>query len=362
MRSLVSKIKKTLIAVMFFITAYSYPIETNASQSSFDNKSAVILSYQRIGADYSPETSIRKEQFEEHIHELIEGAYNIISLPELISSLKKNEAIDKKTVVITFDGGYRSIIEHALPMLEKNKIPFTIFISPNNLNATKRYILSSDLKRLKKNKLITFGLHPESYTRLSNKKPEEIKRQINNAKSIVREILDKEVDFFAYPFGEYSLTYKNIIANSGFKAALTQHSSVAYADQDFFELPRFTMTEKYADIERFRLITNALPLPVTDISPKDPQLNTKKPVIGFTINEDLSSSISSLSCFASDQGKPKIERIGNNRIELRLEKEFSSQRARVNCTIPGPQSAPGELPNWRWFGLLMTVPEDISMQ
>jgi hypothetical protein len=317
MRSLVSNIKIFSAAASLLFAALNFQSKALAQATTFDNKSAVILSYQQIGEDFFPDTSVRIEQFAEHIHELIEGSYNIIPLPELINKFQNNEIIEDKTVVITFDGGYRSV---------------------------------------------SFGLHPASYTRLSNKEDQEIKRQLFKAKTDLREILKTDIDIFAYPFGEYSANYKEAIKNTGFQAALTQHSSVSYIGQDLYELPRFTMTEKYADIERFRLIINALPLPVTDISPKSPKLDNNKPVIGFTLNNELINNIKKLACFASNQGKPLIEVIGENRIELRLINSFSKPRARINCTIPGPQSAPGEPPRWRWFGRLMTVPNNVAVQ
>lgn len=357
MKCLALTIKKFILLALSISALCS---QTYANETSFDDKSAVILTYQRIGEDHMPETNIRIEQFSAHIHELLDGDYNIIALPDLVTALKNNTPLPPRSIAITFDGGYRSVLDHAIPLLDEHKIPFTLFISTNSIKAENRYISTGDLKRLRKNKLVTLGLHPADYIRLARLDDNEIRRQINNAKTDFRKTMGKEAAFFAYPFGEYSTSYRNIVENSGFKAAFSQHSSVAYNGADIMTLPRFTMTEKYADLERFRLITNALPLPVKDLSPADPKLVTNKPVIGFTIHKDLENAIEKLSCFASNQDRPQIETVGSGRVELRLNEPFSEERARINCTLPGPQSEPGEPPVWRWFGLLMTTPEVIE--
>lgn len=326
-----------------------------ADTSAYDNKSAVILSYQRIGEDHSPETNIRIEQFQSHIQELIDGDYNVLPLPRIINAIKEEKELPPNSIAITFDGGYSSILEHALPLLHEHELPYTIFVAANLLDNIPSHISKSDIRKLRRNKLVTWGIHPASYIRLSGAQEEEIRRQINNAKAALRQITGKTPQFFSYPFGEYSLSYRNIAAGSGFDAAFGQHSGAVSSSNDIYGLPRFTMTENYANISRFRLVANALPLPVTEIEPKDLRLKTDRPVIGFTVNKNLLENIGQLSCYISGQEQPEIEIIGSGRIEVRPVAPFTTGRIRINCTLPGPTSEPGEPPRWRWFGLLMTM-------
>ena len=55
--------------------------------------------------------------------------------------------------------------------------------------------------------------------------------------------------FFSYPFGEYSMEFKNLIKSLGFKYAFGQHSGVIDETKDFYELPRFPINEKYGEIK-----------------------------------------------------------------------------------------------------------------
>lgn len=321
-----------------------------------DNSSAVIFVYHMVGEDQYPSSSIRTEQFESHIRELQDGNYNVMSLPGIVAALKAGTSLPDRTVALTFDGAHKSILENAAPLLLQAGIPFTLFLPTDYLGrASSQYMDWSDVKKLARNKLVSLGLHPAAYAHLVHENDEEIRRQINNARARARDMLGSEPALFAYPFGEYSANYRNIVEASGFEAAFGQQSSVAYTGSDMFTLPRFSMTESYGGLDRFELTALALPLPVTDVEPKDAYMPAARPAIGFTVEGALKDALPSLSCFATGMGAPHIEKISGLRVELRLEGEFEEDHARINCTLPGTSPEPGEPQRWRWFGMLLTI-------
>ncbi len=324
----------------------------------YDQKGAVIFAYHRIGEDGFPETNLRREQFEAHIREIVSGGYNVLPIPEIIKTLKEKKNLPPRTIGITFEGGYKSILENAIPLLQKHDLPFTLFISTDKADWDLReYINWNEIKKLARSENVTIGIHPASYVRLTGSEKHEIRSQINKAKTRYRENLSEDPSLFAYPFGEYSLAYREIAVQSGIEAAFGQQSGVAWPGSDMMALPRFTMTDSFADLDRFRLTANALPLPVSDIEPEDPYIKDNSPITGFTIHPSLSSELDSLSCFSSAYGRPQIEAIGN-RIELRHEGNLDQTRIRINCTMPGPsQPEPDGTPRWRWFGMLLNKPE-----
>lgn len=319
-----------------------------------DATAAVILAYSRIGEDEYPETSIRREQFESHIRELVAGRYNVISLPAVVDALRRGESLPPHTVALTFDGGHRSVLDNAVPLLKKYGLPFTIFIATEHAaHPSSEYLGWSDLRDIRRDRLATIGLHPDLYTRLYDRPDEEIARRINNARTAFRDQMGTEPDLFAYPFGEYSQSYRDIVEKQGFAAAFGQHSGAAFAGSDLYTLPRFTMTESYGGLDRFSLTADALPLPVSDIEPRDPVLSGPRPSIGFTVDPALKDRIAALSCFVSGQGRPGIEILSGSRIELRLAKDFDQDRIRINCTLPAVPEDNADNPRWRWFGMLL---------
>lgn len=59
---------------------------------------------------------------------VLKKSFNVISLDELIEN-KKNHKVVEKSVVITFDDGYRDNYTTAYPILRKHQLPATFFIS-----------------------------------------------------------------------------------------------------------------------------------------------------------------------------------------------------------------------------------------
>ncbi len=342
-----------------FITAFCFVFwpqspAFSAQTIGADSSAAVILAYHRIGEDQYPDTNIRTAQFEDHIHELTSGTYHVMALADIVQAIQNNKKLPPYSVAITFEGGYRSILDHALPLLLKKGLPFTIFYASDQADGDlSQYLSWKNLKNLKKNPLVNFGVLPASYTRLSEAPREEILRQINKARSAHQNHFGAQPQFFSYPFGEYNLQYREIVKSQGFIAGFGLQSGVAYAGHDLYTLPRFTMTESYGDTERFRLVTRALPLPVTDIEPEDPHLTGSTQGIGFSVEPDLMKDIANLSCFVSGQKDTVLDIVGGNRVELRTPEPFANDRIRVNCTMPGPDTEHDETPVWRWFGMLL---------
>lgn len=321
-----------------------------------DKSAAVIFMYQRVGEDAVAQSNISIDQFQEHIDELKKGGYSVLPLVEIIDAVKNGKPLPLKTVGITFEGAYQATLANAVPLLDDAQMPFTVFFSPDALdNGAPGHMTWKQLKELKDDDLANFGLLPSSYEHLVNQTPEQNAALINRAVARYREMMGGEPAFFAYPYGEISKALKKQVAGYKFKAAFGQQSGVVYSGSDYAALPRFTMTDDYGDFDHFTLTAHALPLPVSDLVPDDKDITVNPPLIGFTVTPEI-HNLSKLACFASGmEGKLRLTRIDNNRVEIRPPQPFTDRRTRINCTLPNDTFTPGEAPSWRWFGMLLTL-------
>lgn len=341
-----------IIAVTIFVSAFML-FSFSAFAIEEDKGTAVIFVYQRVGEDIVPKSNISIEQFKEHIHELKEGGYSVLPLTKIIDALKNGNVLPPKSIGITFDGAYKTTLSNVLPLLEDAKIPFTVFFASDmadNKNST--HLSWDQLSKLRKNKLVSFGILPAAYKHMTKQTDEQNSTIINRAVSRYREVCGENPAFFAYPYGEFNNSIKKIITSYEFKAVFGHHSGGVHVNSDFLALPRFTMTGDYGDLDRFILTANALPLPVEDIVPEDTIFFQNPPIIGFTVTPEI-QNLSRLSCFASNLGRLPLTRIGGNRIEIRSGQPFVDRRTRINCTMPDETRVPGELRRWRWFGMLL---------
>jgi hypothetical protein len=85
------------------------------------------------------------------------------------------------------------------------------------------------------------------------------------------------------------------------------------------------------------------------------------PVFGFTLEDTLAAAHDNLSCYVSEHGAVDITKLGKNRFELRVPAPFAEARARLNCTMPGPNKG-DDAPRWRWFGMLVTLDQSDQTQ
>lgn len=305
--------------------------------------------YHRFGEDDYPSTNIALDQFAAHIAELRTGGYTVLPLPDIVAALKDGSALPDHALAITIDDAYRSVYSEAWPRLREAGLPFTVFVSTDAVDQGQAGMMTWEQVRELAAAGVTIGHHGAAHAHMAGRTEQSNADDIAKATRRFVAELGAAPRIFAYPYGEYSLNLRDTIVAANFDAALGQQSGGSYHGADMFTLPRFALNEKYGDLERFRLIANSLPLPVTEITPSEPLLEINPPPFGFTLAEDV-GDLDQLACFASGQGATAIERLGARRIEVRLEDPFPQGRARINCTLPGPGG------RWHWFGMQFLVP------
>ncbi|MBH69541.1 MAG: chitin deacetylase [Rhodospirillaceae bacterium] len=319
------------------------------AEAELKESSAVILVYHRFGESTYSSSNIRLEQFRAHVNELKKSRYKVLPLSVIIANLYSGKKLPNRTVGLTVDDAYESFFEHAWPLLKSANFPVTLFISTDVVDRRARGYMSWEQIRKLKSEGVTIGSQTKSHKHLPSIALDDVKIEIDKASSRITAELGSPPDLLAYPYGEYSSGVRNVVVDRKFRAAFTQSSGVISSHLDRFALPRFALNERYGGIDRFRLIINALPMMVKDILPRDPYLGENPPAFGFTVTPSI-GSLERLACFASNEGKLRLERLGR-RVEVRLQSPLPPGRSRVNCTMPGPDN------RWRWFGVQFTVPK-----
>ncbi len=317
-----------------------------------DATAAVAIMYHRFGETGIPSTNIRVEQLERHLQLLKEGGFTVAPLPEIVDALRAGKTIPPKTVAITVDDAYASAMTVGWPRIKAAGYPLTIFVATEPVDHHTRGYLSWDQIRQLVAEGVTIGAHSESHAHMAKQTSEQAAAEIERSNARFKAELGFVPKLFAYPYGEANAeTIK--AASHAYDAAFGQHSGVITAEDNRYFLPRFALNEHYGDDERFRLLINALPIPVEDVTPAEPTLKSNPPAFGFTI-ADPGVSVANLKCFSSADGQTKTELLGR-RVEVRMEKPYAATRGRINCTAPGPNG------HWRWFGRLFYLPEGVRL-
>ena len=313
---------------------------------------AVIFIYHRFGENNYPSTNVTIEQFESHLRELARGGYQVWPTPKIVEHLKQSKPMPDRVVGITIDDAAMSVYTAAWPKLKKYNMPFTLFVTTDDVDRGGPAYMTWDMVReLAENELVTIGHHTASHPHMPSQTAQQNAAEIIRAESRFIAELGKKPELFAYPYGEYSNAVKSAVQNFGFSAAFGQYSGVADESGDFFAIPRFAMNENYGQLERFIQTANALPLQIRLITPTDPQLTTNSPVIELQLQQH--DMIKSMDCFASDFGKVEIAAANNGTFHIALPRPWDKGRARINCTMADVVDGKKR---WRWWGAPFIAP------
>ena len=128
------------------------------------------------------------------------------------------------------------------------------------------------IREINKEDFVEIGNHSHTHEYLVDENSETIKADIEKSIAIFEKELGVNSNFFSYPFGEYSIEFKNIIKSLNFKYAFGQHSGVMDETKDFYELPRYPINEKYGELERFTSLTNTFLLNIKKYIPEEKYL------------------------------------------------------------------------------------------
>lgn len=306
---------------------------------------AVVVMYHRFGDDRYPSTNIGIEQFEAHLQELRKDKYTVLALPEIVAALEEGRPLPERAVGISIDDAYLSVYEAAWPRLKAAGFPFTLFVATEPIDrGLESYMSWDQVRELARSDLVTIGSQTRSHPHMPALSRAENLAELEESQARFRAELGRAPSLLAYPYGEFSQPVQAVAKQAGFAAAFGQHSGAVSRVSDRFALPRFAFNEDYGDMERFRLAVNALPLPVRDVTPQDNLLEADEnpPLYGFTVLDPV-DGLDALACYAGGRGQLDVETIGR-RVEVRLEKALPPGRARINCTMGGPDG------RWRWFG------------
>ena len=308
--------------------------------------------YHRFNESKYPSTNIQLDVFKKQLEIMEKEGIKFIHPKDFKDELIKNKNIRK--VLFTVDDGLLSFYENAWPILKEKQIPFILFVNTREVGAF-NYMNWEQIIELYKSPNVEIGNHSHSHEYLVEESPKVIKEDILKSIKIFEEKLGKNSIFFSYPFGEYSLEFKKIIKDLGFKFAFGQHSGVIDETKDFWELPRFPINEKYGELKRFNTLMKTLPFKYKKIYPEDKYLLQSKnpPVIKIEFYEGI-KKLNNINCFSNEGNKwrnSKISFLESNLLQIEITEKFVGERGRINCSLKEDNGY------WRWLGIQYVISE-----
>ena len=327
------------ILFIFFIC-----LNISSSYASNIKNSAVVFMYHKFGVSKYPSTSVTIEQFDEHLKEFSKSKYSVESVEFIIDTIINDGDLLENTIGISIDDADKSFYEVGWPRFKEMGFPVTLFVNTSTIHENNKNYLNWDQIRELVNEGVSIGAHSHSHYHMADLSIEEVRDEIEISNNIFLKELGSIPPLFAFPYGEANEEIINLLKEYKFKVAFGQHSGVINETSNLYYLPRFSLNERYAEIDRVKFAANAKGLGIYDFIPTDPTISENPPYIGFSLLDE--KLVPSIDCFVFDS-KGQVEKElfkFNERIEIRLKRKLTEGRSRVNCTAKGSDN------QWRWFG------------
>lgn len=194
-----------------------------------------------------------KEDFERQMNYLKENGFMALSLKELYHFLVGELDVPKKSVVITFDDGFKDNYVEAYPILKKHDFTAVNFIITGAITNRMNHYIPKNVQYFSKKELIRSCdiFEFQSHTYRFHKKEEDSRGELDSylvtrpKKEILEDIrttifhLHGDKLGFAYPYGRYSPKTIEVIKELGFKMAFTTEYRAASPKDHLFEIPRY---------------------------------------------------------------------------------------------------------------------------
>ncbi len=187
------------------------------------------------------------EQFTEQMDVLKAGGYTTLSLEEFGGFLNSGKKIPEKSVLLTFDDGYKNVFEFAYPVLKDrgfHAVQFLItgLVTDEETDYNPSLLQYASIGELKKAAdVFDYGSHTHNFHQkdeagtafLNASSPSDVKDDLEQAAAWIG-----SRQAFAAPYGEYNTGTLEILRSMGVELSFTLTPGYAVPGRNSLEIPR----------------------------------------------------------------------------------------------------------------------------
>lgn len=200
----------------------------------------LVLCYHAVSQRWNAALSVTPEAFEAQLRMLLARGWRGATFTEAVL-----RPPHRRTVAITFDDGYTSVLEHAEPILERLELPATIFVPTAFMDHRKPLLwegtaqwegtpYAGELQGMDWDDLRSLaalgweiGSHTRTHPRLTQLDEAEANAQLSESRVECSEQIGSQCTSLAYPYGDADPRVAEAAARAGYVAAAGLSSSLA---------------------------------------------------------------------------------------------------------------------------------------
>jgi peptidoglycan/xylan/chitin deacetylase (PgdA/CDA1 family) len=185
-----------------------------------------VLVYHNISATEKGRLSIAVRNFEAQMRQLQDEGFQTVSLAEFLGFTAGRRQLPRKSVLLTFDDGYKSFVQYARSTLKDYGFGATLFVYSDFIGAGSG-LSWQDLRALSEQGY-DVQAHSKSHANLRRKEGESeaayakrIEAELGYPLTLFKKYLGRSSESLAYPYGEVDDELLGYVAKYGYTAAFT---------------------------------------------------------------------------------------------------------------------------------------------
>ena len=185
-----------------------------------------VLVYHNISATEKGRLSIAARNFEAQMRQLHDEGFQTVSLADFLAFTAGRQQLPRKSVLLTFDDGYKSFVQYARPTLKDYGFGATLFVYSDFIGAGSG-LSWQDLRALSEQGY-DVQAHSKSHANLRRKEGESeaayakrIEAELGYPLTLFKKYLGRSSESLAYPYGEVDDELLGYVAKYGYTAAFT---------------------------------------------------------------------------------------------------------------------------------------------
>ncbi|AGK95776.1 polysaccharide deacetylase family protein [Clostridium pasteurianum] len=226
------------------VSEQKLPEESFKAPFKAANQGVPVLMYHSISFEKNNPLKVPPEQLEEEFKYLKDNGYTTISLDDLYNYFEDNAQIPEKSIVLTFDDGYEDNYTALFPLLKKYGLRATVFVITGYVDKMPAYLTSSQLKEMN-----SYGVDIESHTvnhdHLKTLTKDKQLATLTESKAFLEKLLNKKINYIAYPYGEYDNNTLECAKQAGYKMALSTDGRWSMKKNGIFSLDRVYISSQF---------------------------------------------------------------------------------------------------------------------
>ncbi len=183
-----------------------------------------VLAYHLVGAGTESPVDLPTESFRRQMEELWERGAEVVPLSRAVTALERGIPLERDLVAVTFDDAYRNFAEEALPILDRLRLPATLFVPTDFVDGDRPGPLTGAetlppvpwerLRELASGEGVELGSHSRSHPDLRSLSEPELADEVAGSKHVLEERTGREPLVFCYPRAHWSRRAEAVVAES----------------------------------------------------------------------------------------------------------------------------------------------------